>query len=160
MKCCNTVSCDYAIYACGRLIHMRFIVRTVMLWILIASMPVQGIAAAMRLPCALAHAAMATPGIAPMEDCDEPQMMVPAAERGTQEQATTGAVLQDMPCDKDSDQKHSSCRTCGACHIGAFAPPSFISFTAAVTHFTDDYISPISSWKGWIPDRIDRPPRV
>jgi hypothetical protein len=160
MKCCGAVSCDHAIFACARLMCMRSLVRILMLWLLIASLPMQGIAAAMNIPCALTHGAMANPGIAPMEGCDEPGMIMPAAERGPQEQVSTGTTRHDMPCNKDSSQKHSSCRTCSACHIGAFAPPSYIVSAPAVTHFTDDYTSPTSSVKGWIPARIDRPPRL
>jgi hypothetical protein len=138
---------------------MRSLFRIVMLWIVIASLPVQGIAAAIKLPCTMAHTGAASPGVEPMDDCDEPGMAMSAAQPGMQEQVIASTDRQATPCDKDSGQKHSSCRSCAGCHMGTFAPPSFAGAAPASAHFTYDYSSPASSFKGWIPARIDRPPR-
>lgn len=138
---------------------MRPFVRIVMLWILIASLPVQGIAAAIKLPCTMTHASMASAGGGSMDGCDDPDMMMSSAQLKAQEHASAAAVHQDMPCDQGGHQKHSSCRGCSACSVGTSAPPPFTVARVPAEHSASDYISPISSLSGWVPSRIERPPR-
>jgi len=141
---------------------MRSIVRIVMLWILIVSLPVQGIAAAITLPCTMAHTSSSSvsPDATVVDDCDEHEMTMPMAQSKAAAHASTGTAHQDTPCDNGSHQKHSSCRACSAGYVGASAPPPFAVAAFPAEQFATDYVSPISSFTGWIPSRIERPPRV
>jgi hypothetical protein len=142
------------------LISMRSIVRIVMLWILIVSLPVQGIAAAITSRCTMVHTSSASPGATVMDDCDEHEMTMPMAQSEASAHASADAAHQDTPCDNGSHQKHSSCRACSAGYVGASAPPPFAVGAFPAEQFATDYVSPISSFTGWIPARIERPPRV
>ena len=131
-----------------------------MLWLLIVSLPVQGIAATIKLPCTMAHVSMASVGAESVDDCGGPGMMMSMAKPKAQEYASVSAAHQGMSCDQAGHQKHSSCRACAACCVGASAPPPFAFASLSVEHFANDTISPISSFTGWIPSRIERPPRA
>lgn len=158
-RCCSAVSCSHVIFACARLIYMRLLVRTLMLWILIVSLPLQGIAATIKFPCTMAHSSMASPGAESMDSCDDSDMMAMPQPKAT-ERASSVFVHQDVPCDQGEHQKHSSCRACAACCVGASAPPPFAFASFPVAHFANDYVAPASSFAGWIPSRIERPPRL
>lgn len=158
--CCEAVSCPYVIFACDRLIYMRLLVRTLMLWLLIVSLPVQGIAATIKLPCTMAHASIAGAGAESMDDCADPGVMMSMAQPKAQEHAGANVAHQDMPCDQGGHQEHSSCRACSACWVGASAPPPFALTILPEEHFANDTLPPGSSFTGWIPSRIERPPRV
>lgn len=132
---------------------MRSLVRLVMLWILIVSLPVQGIAASVKLPCTMSHASAVSQAEV-SDDCHEAGMVMTTAH------VSDVSAHQDMPCDQGSHQKHSTCRACSACCVGAAAPPPFEMSVPPVEHFANDYISPTSSITGWIPSRIERPPRL
>lgn len=140
---------------------MRPLVRILMLWILIVSLPVQAIAGATALPCTMtmAHTSAASRQTAGMEGCDDPDMAVAMTRPTAQRVAGADVGHQDMPCGEDSHHKHSTCRTCSACHVGASAPPPFYIAEPAAAHFANNYIAPASSFTGWIPFRIERPPR-
>jgi len=159
-ECCGPVSCEHVIFACARLIYMRPFVRILMLWILIVSLPVQGIAAAITSPCTMVHSSSTSPDVTVMDDCDEHEMTMPMAESKAKANASADAAHQDTPCDNGSHQKHSSCRACSAGYVGASAPPPFAVAAFPAEQFATDYVSPISSFTGWIPSRIERPPRV
>ena len=133
---------------------MRFLVRLVMLWILIVSLPVQGIAASVNLPCTMSHAS-AVGQAEVSDDCNEAGIMTTAPSH-----ASSVDGHQDMPCGQGSHQEHSTCRACSACCVGASTPPPFEMSVPPVEHFSNDHISPTSSITGWIPSRIERPPRL
>jgi hypothetical protein len=155
---CDTVSCVHVLFAHVRLIDMRSLIRTIMVWVLFASLPVQGIAAAIKLPCTMAHdAALADARAESMDDCDEAGMAMPAAEPTAQAHGDASLATPDIPCDKASHQH--SCRTCPACQVAAVAPPPFAMPVLAVAHVAYDYVSPTSAFEGWIPSLIERPPR-
>lgn len=126
---------------------------------MIVSLPMQGIAAAIKLPCAMmmTHAATADSQAADMDDCDDAEMAIDQPQ--TVEQAGAAMDHADAPCSMDSHQKHSSCRACSACYLGASAPPPLFLAGLPTAHYTNDYLSPASSFTGWIPSRIERPPR-
>ncbi|RYE78612.1 MAG: hypothetical protein EOO80_08195 [Oxalobacteraceae bacterium] len=134
---------------------MHSIVRLLMLWLLIVSLPVTGIAAAAAMPCTMANAqAMA------MDDCDEPGMMAPIIQSGAQVDSGSHGAHQDIRCGQDASGKHASCRTCSACHVGAVAPPPFQFLEPLVIRVTGTDLAPASFFKGWIPFLLERPPRI
>lgn len=133
---------------------MRNLVRVVVLWILVVALPAQGIAAAVALPCAIAHGAAASPGA--VDDCDDVTMMPAHAERLVGDHGAHRGV----PCDQGGDRKHSSCRACAACCAGATAPPPFAFAGLQARHVAAYYMSSVPSFTGWVPSRIERPPRA
>lgn len=135
---------------------MSPLIRLIVLWILIVSLPIQGIAASVRLPCTMAHGSAASQSIGVRDNCDDQAMMSAKVSHN----ASTAAAHNDIPCDQGSHQKHPSCSACSACCVGASAPPPLGMSFSPVEYFASDYISPNSSITGWIPSRIERPPRL
>ena len=103
-----------------------------MLWILIVSLPAQGIAASVTLPCTMAHVSIASQHVDVMYDCDEPEMMMAKAPSHASKAFAHDGI--DMPCDNGSDQKHSSCRAWAACCVRASAPPPFKMSIPSMEH--------------------------
>jgi hypothetical protein len=129
-----------------------------MLWVMIVSLPLQGMAAAIKLPCAMAHTpAVVSASAEPMDGCDDQEMAVPVVNPKALAHAGASPAQPNMPCDKDSHQH--SCRTCPACQAAVVAPPPFVLPVLPVAHVAYDYIPPTSTFEGWIPSRIERPPR-
>lgn len=116
---------------------MRRPFRILMLWLLLASLPLQGIAAAFASPCRMAHR--------------------PA---GAAMHARASAARPDPLCGMDKHPAHKSCRGCCACHVASSAPPPFAAPGPVAPGFARDRIVPAPSSTGWIPSRIERPPRV
>jgi hypothetical protein len=134
--------------------------RILMLWMLIVSLPVQGIAGAITLPCTMAHGDAAESTAAQEDQCDDPDMSM-QAEHSTAAKSAAGVTSQaDAPCEKCTHKQHSSCRACTGCGVGASAPPPFAAAGSPQAHFANVYINPTSSFTGWIPSRIERPPRL
>jgi hypothetical protein len=138
---------------------MRSLVQIFMLWILIVSLPLRGIAAEIPLPCTMVHASADSAARA-MECCDHEGMMMGMGQPAAHAHADADPAHQDTPCHNDSSPTHSSCRVCCACHVGVAVPPAFAVLDPVVAHFTENPVSPISSFTGWIPSRIERPPRA
>jgi len=139
---------------------MRRLTRILMLWMLIVSLPIQGIAGAITLPCTMVHTEAASATAAVEDECDDPEMSMPAAHSGAQDSAKEASSHGSPPCEKCTHNQHSSCRACANCGLGASAPPSFAGSRAPRADFANAYINPTSSFTGWIPSRIERPPRL
>ena len=145
---------------------MRPLIRLVMAWILIVLLPVQAGVAAIKLPCVVMQSSAEIEDISgagqereSMDDCDESKIMVPDASK----HGAADSGHQDMPCHDEMGAKHSSCRSCSACSAcctGASAPPPLAAAVPMTDHVVTDDVSPISSFTGWIPSRVERPPRV
>lgn len=131
-----------------------------MLWMLIVSLPVQGIAGTITLPCTMVQSGAASSAAAVEDECDDPEMSMPAAQFTAQESANKAISHNDAPCGNCTHKQHSSCRACTSCGVGASAPPPFAAVESPQAHFANVYINPTSSFAGWIPSRIERPPRV
>lgn len=140
---------------------MRPLFRAILLWMMIVSIPLQGIAATIKSPCMMmsAHTELASSQTMDMDACDD-QAMLATGSSASVETAGHAGDHEDMPCHKDANQKHASCRLCSACHAGAFAPPPFSIGGLAQTYLPDHYVSPARTFTGWIPSRIERPPRA
>lgn len=138
---------------------MRPWIRILMLWIMIVSLPMRGIAGAVTYSCAMTHASMANRAVASLQDCDDPEMTMPMVQPHARVHAGADIAHRDKPCDQGSCQKHSSCRACPACHVGAAAPPSIAIVEVPAASLANRSISPAPFFTGWIPSGLDRPPR-
>ena len=76
------------------------------------------------------------------------------------ENRIAGATNQGIGCDHAAYQRHLSCRACLVCHLGVLAPAPMALMVPAVVHFPGHTISSDSSFPGWMPFRIERPPRL
>jgi len=153
-------SSKHIILTCATLIHMRATVRMLMLWILIASLPMRGIAGAMASSCPMSHGSLATGVVLSVEPYDEFQTMIPMAQTQARENVSVDNANQGMACEHESYQRHLPCRACLVCHLGASAPAPMALVVPVMAHFASYKISPDSSYPGWIPFRIERPPRL
>jgi hypothetical protein len=142
---------------------MRPLIRLVVAWILIVLLPVQAGVAAIKLPCVVMQSSAGSQDISgesqdreSMDDCDESKTVAPEAP----EHAAADSADQEMSCHDEMDGKRSSCLSCSACCTGDSAPPPLANAVPVTDHAVTDDISPISSFTGWIPSRVERPPRV
>lgn len=160
LLCCIAVSCEYVIFAYAKLVTMRPLARIIMLWIMIVSLPLQGIAATIGLPCTMAHALVSNAATETADACDDAAMVMPIQHDLTrQDQAGAKVEHEDAPCDQHEHGKGSSCHACSACWIGASAPPPFAVPGQLPGPHTSLAFSSITSHSGWIPSRLERPPR-
>jgi len=155
---CVAELCKHVLLTCAKLICMRAPVRMLMLWILIVSLPLRGMAGAIISPCPMTHASLAAGGAVSMDHYDEFRM--PMAQTQARENVSADGCNQAMACEHDSYQRHLSCRACFVCHLRVSAPAPMALTVPAIPHFTSHTISPDSSFPNWIPFRIERPPRI
>ncbi len=123
----------------------RILVR-LLLWCLLAALPLQGFAAALRI-CG-DHTA---PKTAQMHEAghDHHEM---TAEHAAEQHADADAPTQDCLDD-------SSCSACAACCIGACAPPSWPSLPTISHESAPVALTPAPLVSGYIPGGLERPPR-
>lgn len=138
---------------------MRRVGRILLLCILIVSLPVQGVVGVLAWPCTMNHSSRANPEAMEMDGCDEPEMSVAALPPDTLNAVGHVASHSGGPCEKCSHTKHSSCRACSACTAGAAAPPPVAAVASLAARVTGFPTPRTSSFTGWIPARIERPPR-
>jgi len=132
--------------------------RLCVLCLLALALPMQSIAGAARAGCGMAHPAK--PGTVRQAD------PAPAAENDAHAHhakskalATRSGAPEDGECE-DGDHGRSGCGSCGACCLGAYAPPPLLNTNAieeaaqGVLHLSS------SSFSGHIPAPIERPPRL
>jgi len=134
-----------------RLIDMRPFVRILTIWILIVSLAVQGSAVAITAPCTMGHPSETGQHV---DDCGESAAMLSK----TPQQADVDLAQQELPCHDGCDRQHTSCQSCSGCCAGASAPPPVAASALTAEHFDSGVTSPVSSFKGWIPSLLDRPP--
>jgi hypothetical protein len=104
-----------------------------LLWILIAALPLQGFAAAIRTCCGPAHAAAAVVDHA--DHADHAHMAGHA------------------------HGKASTCSNCASCCLGAAALPSNPVLTPVFATASAVVLAPAPWVTGYIPDGLERPPR-
>lgn len=122
-----------------------------LLWLLLAALPLQGIAAAVQTSCGpMAHHG--------------------AADAVTQAQShhyegegvadgVTVVVAKATSDFSDLKQKSSLCSACAACCVGAAAPPSGVAPTSAYNSSLLAVVTPSPLVNGFIPAGLERPPK-
>jgi hypothetical protein len=140
---------------------MRRYLRPIFLWMLILTLPVQGLAGALKSSCAMesnstGHFQAAS------ERCHDGVAAMASASVHAHEALSLGANTQCHPqhCGGDENQKHSSCSACSSCCIGACAPPSFGPVVPTIALFNHLYFLTSYPFTGFIPARLERPPRA
>ena len=140
---------------------MRNQLRQLVLCLIIALLPMQGIAAGMRFECALAHQsamlgngqhlsmlAQSVPAFGPAEDVKHHTL---------ESMPDANATASD--CENIDIHEPSRCGTCATCCISAYAPLRGTDLTTAQEGATSVPQPSVLSFIGHIPARIERPPR-
>jgi hypothetical protein len=135
--------------------------RRLLLCLLIASLPMQGIAAVARFECALAHQS-STVG-------KEPNLKMLARLTAVFDTAevvkhhtpgrTPDANPKQSDCENTDGPEPFRCGTCTTCCIAAYAPPPGTGLTTAHEGANGVPEPSLSSFSGHVPARIERPPR-
>jgi aldehyde:ferredoxin oxidoreductase len=137
---------------------MNRLLTTLLVWLLMAALPLHAVAASINLSCAPSQQHMGT------ATADHAQHTAAADPHAHHEGHASDAT--DAPADSSgaaqdeaSELSHSSCSACSAFCIGAVAPPSsslsLPSFDGAETLVA----APADFGTGFIPDGLQRPPR-
>lgn len=139
---------------------MSRILKTFLLWLLIAALPVQGAAAVIKASCGPRHhevtTGMSAVGhhhvegtLAHSHEGDTPAFLEQIAAADTSEEAQQVSKL----------PVNSFCSACAACCAGAVAPPSSLSLDPAVFSARASVLPPVVSFVGFIPAGPERPPK-
>ena len=136
----------------------RFL-KTLLLWLLLAALPLQGVSAAIKAACG------------PMEHHGSAEMTMSGQSHHHDGDATgmsdtnLAGTSADMNSAKSPDQpfgdkhKHSTCSACATCCVGAVAPPSVAVVTSAYTSSLPPVVTPTPLITGFIPAGLERPPK-
>lgn len=143
---------------------MNRVFKTFMLWLLIAALPIQGIAAVVQASCGPRHHAVSSAS-AGMVDHHHDGSVTPHSHSDMVGHDTdmNADRLADAGSDSESSsrqiQKISSCSACAACCFGAAAPPPSLLITPVLSTAGVAVLSPVVSFTGFIPASLERPPR-
>jgi hypothetical protein len=135
---------------------MQRLVKTVLLWLLIATLPIQGIAAAAKAACGPEHHETMT-----MQEQESPlQHAMTHDHDGHQDMMMADAdVAVGHASDNHHSHKSSFCSSCAACCVGAVAPPFAFNQTMPPSLSESVHISAAPLVAGVIPAGLERPPR-
>jgi hypothetical protein len=131
--------------------QMNRFFKTFLLWLLLAALPLQGIAAAVQTSCG------------PMAHHGATEVVLQAQSHhhegdGLADSATV-AVAKATSDSSDIKQKSSFCSACAACCVGAAAPPSGVAPTSAYNSSLPAVVTPSPLVTGFIPAGLERPPK-
>ena len=139
---------------------MNRFVRLFLIWLLIAVLPLQGVAASMRMTCIVD----ASSGV-PTETATVAARPNPSAHRHhagmlhTEMNAKPEPTADGHAVGHLNHHKNASCSSCGSCCIGAFALPAPWSISLNNAQASVDIVSPSPLVTGFIPNGLERPPR-
>lgn len=144
---------------------MNRVFKTFLLWLLIAAMPIQGVASVIKASCGPNHHAISPAVMSVATDHHH------ADGQGAHDHGYHGASMAQpdvQKVDSGSDQvsdvqpfhKTSYCSACAACCFGATAPPASVSLTPVFSTIHTVVLPPVVSFTGFIPAGLERPPRL
>ena len=142
---------------------MNRILKTFLLWLLIAVLPLQGMAAVIKASCGPRHH---DTSLAVMKVAEHHHDADVAAHQHDSSDANIAAVGVE---DADTASHHSSsakqihktshCSACAACCMGAVAPPPSLSLPPVLSTIEAAPLLSAVSFTGFIPAGLKRPPR-
>jgi hypothetical protein len=137
----------------------RFL-KTLLLWLLLAALPLQGIAAAVQTVCGSMehHGSAAIEMSAQPHQHDDDVINMSRSNMASRDAADLKtAMLSNKSF--DAKHKHAACNFCASCCIGAVAPPSTTVSASAHTHSLAVLFSPSPLVTGFVPAGLERPPK-
>jgi hypothetical protein len=141
---------------------MNRFLKTFLLWLLIAALPIQGIAAVVKASCGPQHHNMASAMMNVVEhhhDSNAASHQHDIADMNSAADIETAANVADDSPNSKHVYKTSYCSACAACCVGAAAPPPSTSLTPTFNKVEVAVASPVVSFTGFIPASLERPPK-
>jgi hypothetical protein len=142
---------------------MNRILKTLLLWLLIAALPLQGLAATIQSSCGPSHHAsmMSDVPASIHQHGDGMTHSHGGDERPAQALADDASSPVQASGDGAQPSKHatSSCSACAVCCVGAVAPPSVSLWTPVYSSSESVISSPDPLITGFIPASLERPPK-
>ncbi len=137
--------------------RMNRSLKTFLLWLLIAALPLQGFAAAVQLRCGPTH----HEGVAMVDmEAHHHEDNAGHSHDGDDEVTHHSAfAVKASTSDTSLKHQHASCSACAACCVGAGAPPSSSPMTPAHSSSESFVISQTPLVDGFIPAGLERPPK-
>lgn len=140
-------------------------VRTLLLWLLMLTSPVQGFAAVLRSSCgtenqsslAVENSTLHVDSDNALHDqvIDAGVNVAPTSRRSHDDSAGTSHHHH-----QHHDHKNMFCGSCGSCCVGAFAMMSMQSWTPEFHQAAVQIIAPSPLVTGYFPNGLERPPRL
>ena len=141
---------------------MNRLLKTFLLWLLIAALPLQGVAAVVKASCGQRHHSTSIAAGHAIDHAHEDG----AAHHGHGDMHETMSAADDEPPDAGKDSPsdsakpvHGACSACAACCVGAVAPPSSVDLTPAFDKVSTAITPAAPSFAGFIPPGLERPPK-
>jgi hypothetical protein len=141
--------------------------RTVVMCLLMAALPLQGLAAAAMLNCGPSHHRMATQGTGP-DAAPHPAHGAdhhgPASHAGHEHMGSPTPASAADPSENTSDHdpltklSQYKCSACASCCLGLALPSTIVSFDASVSSDTVEPGMPQAA-AVFLTDGLERPPR-
>jgi hypothetical protein len=142
---------------------MNRILKTFLLWLLIAALPLQGMAAIIKASCGPRHHSLSPVTMSVVEHHHDgsaaPHEHVNVIADGTTVDFEVANKTDSKSADGEPVHKTSYCSACAACCTGAVAPPPAVSLNPAFIAVEATVIPPVDSFIGFIPAGLERPPR-
>lgn len=141
---------------------MNRLVKTFLLWLLIAALPLQGFAAAKQTFCSPSHHNVLMNMNAAVSEHSHENKALHSHDEGAasaHHSTAENPVLADNSSGSHHKHQNSSCSNCAACCVGAVAPPSVVVLTPVYAAAKFLVISPAPLVTGFIPAGLERPPK-
>jgi hypothetical protein len=141
---------------------MSRILKTYLLWLLIAALPMQSMAAVVNMSCGTAHHDFLSPVLSevqPDQHMRPHHMHHHGAQVVAMDDHHATSATDSIASHQHHHPKHSSCSACAACCVGAAAPPP-AALWSPETARSESVTTPSPVLHlGFVPSSLDRPPR-
>lgn len=129
--------------------------KTLLLWLMLATLPLQGVAAVVKVACGPEHHVM-IPSTFDHHHADADAGLYHGDENS--HPATTHGSP-DSDADAAAADKASTCSACATCCVGATAPPSALNLAPELPASNFIVPFPVVAFNGHIPASLERPPK-
>jgi hypothetical protein len=142
---------------------MNRFLKTLLIWILIAVVPLHAVAATVGMSCAPGHQQVMQVAMshdpAPAMSDDTGHHHDAADGTGSASDAAMSANMASDQADPPAHATHSTCSACPAFCMGAAAPPSAVVSIPSFSGSENVIVSAAPRVAGFIPEGLRRPPR-
>jgi hypothetical protein len=138
---------------------MHRILKTFLLWLLIAALPIQGMAAVVKASCGPTHHQSVAAMMAEHHHAHDGHHHHADANIAADEHRSASSTASDKASDKAQAQKSAFCSACAACCFGAAAPPPVVFWSPTLVRSEAKPIPLAVLFTGYIPAGLERPPR-
>lgn len=135
--------------------------KKLLLWLLIAVLPIQGFAAAIQRSCSMGSMVVGAAAGTSVQDHSKNEHAAPVHMQHSSDHEACAEASSESSKKASHGQgyKHGSCSACASCCVGAAAPPALLSFDFPSIFPEVRHASGLPAVVGFIPDSLERPPR-